>query len=169
MSPSFRLRAMQAQDIPAVLAIQAECYSDVLPEDENVIRARLQAAPDFAWVAEDVHGVCAYLVTYPSALGKVTPLSGLFQLPDQPDTLYLHDLAVASRVHGCGLGPQLVRHALSQARALQLSHTALVSVQDTRAFWQRFGYREQPLHCAQQRQHLRSYQCESYYMSRKLA
>lgn len=160
---------MQQHDIPAVLAIQAECYAGVLPEDEGVIRARLRAVPDFSWVAEDEGGVCAYLVTYPGALGKVTPLSGLFQLPEQPDTLYLHDLAVATRAHGRGLGPQLVRHALAQARAHQLGHSALVSVQGTRGFWQRFGYREQLISCAQQRQHLRSYQCESYYMSQELA
>ena len=47
----FKLRAMQVRDIPAVMSIQEESYAA-----ETVIRARLAACPQLAWVAEDELG-----------------------------------------------------------------------------------------------------------------
>jgi len=49
---------MQERDIPAVLAIQEESYAAAVLEDEAVIRSRLAACPELAWVAEDAEA-CA--------------------------------------------------------------------------------------------------------------
>ena len=159
----FSIRLMHDPDIPAVLDIQAQAYANDLLESEAVIRARRASAPRHAWVAEDDQGVCAYLFAYHSRLGKVTPLDGEFRSPAQPDCLYLHDLAVARRAAGRRIGPALVREALGQARQQQLRFSALVSVQDSQAFWNRMGYAEHqpdPEHAA----HLHSYQVPATYM-----
>ena len=103
----YQLRAMQERDIPAVLAIQEESYAAEVLEGEAVIRSRLAAFPQLAWVAEDDDGVCAYLFAYHSRLGKVTPLDGEFCTDGEADCLYLHDLAVAGRAAGRGIGPAL--------------------------------------------------------------
>lgn len=163
----FSIRLMQEQDVSAVLAIQLEAYSPDLFESETVIRARLASAPQHAWVAEDDEGVCAYLFAYHSHVGKVTPLDGDFCIPAQPDCLYLHDLAVARRAAGRRIGPALVREALGQARQQRLRFSALVSVQESSAFWNRMGYTEQqpnPEHA----EHLFSYQVPATYMVRSL-
>ena len=79
----------------------------------------------------------------------------------------LHDLAVARRAAGRRIGPALVREALGQARQQQLRFSALVSVQDSHAFWNRMGYAEHqpdPEHAA----HLHSYQVPATYMVRPL-
>jgi len=123
----YQLRAMQERDIPAVLAIQEQSYAAEVLEDEAVIRSRLATFPQLAWVAEDDEGVCAYLFAYHSRLGKVTPLDGEFCTDGEADCLYLHDLAVAGRAAGRGIGPALVRHNLQQAGAAQLRYSALVS------------------------------------------
>src|SRR5690606_31394087 len=136
----YQLRAMQERDIPAVLAIQEESYAAEVLEDEAVIRSRLAAFPQLAWVAEDGEGVCAYLFAYHSRLGKVTPLDGEFSSDGEADCLYLHDLAVARRAAGRGIGPALVRHNLQQAGTAQLRYSALVSVQDSTGDWSRLGY-----------------------------
>ncbi|HYD59404.1 MAG TPA: hypothetical protein VEC35_03575 [Noviherbaspirillum sp.] len=62
------LRQMIADDVSSVVAIQDECYVTDAIESEAAIRARLEVAPSCAWVAEDMRGVCAYLVGYPSEL-----------------------------------------------------------------------------------------------------
>lgn len=46
MTPT--LRPMRTSDIPAILAIQAEAYSDMLLESAEVIALRLQASPELA-------------------------------------------------------------------------------------------------------------------------
>ena len=99
----MRTARMAEADMDAVLAVQAACYPPAMREAADVVRARLRASPDTVFVARDAQGVCAYLFAYPSRLGKVTPLGGRFSLPETPDTLYLHDLAVAPRAAGQGV------------------------------------------------------------------
>ena len=134
----MRTTPMAEADLDGVLAVQAACYPPAMQEAADVVRARLRASPDTVLVARDADGVCAYLFAYPSRLGKVTPLGGAFAVPDAPDTLYLHDLAVAPRAAGQGVARRLVDAML--ARAGGLRHSALVSVQDSRRFWESLGY-----------------------------
>ncbi len=129
---------MAEADLDAVLAVQAACYPPAMQEAADVVRARLRASPGTVLVARDADGVCAYLFAYPSRLGKVTPLGGEFAVSAMPDTLYLHDLAVAPRAAGQGVARRLVDAML--ARAGGLRHSALVSVQKSRRFWESLGY-----------------------------
>ena len=165
---NYHLRPMGEHDIPAVLAIQAESYASELLESAEVIRQRLLAFPDLAWVAEDAAGVCAYLFGYRSHAGKVTPLDGVFAEPEQPDCLYLHDLAVAARAAGRGIGPALVQRNLEQGRARRLQYSALVSVQDSQAFWSRLGYADHGELDDAQRRNLESYGVPAVYMVKPL-
>ncbi|MBV2131276.1 GNAT family N-acetyltransferase [Pseudomonas sp. MAP12] len=159
---------MGEHDIAAVLAIQEESYASELLESTAIIRQRLLAFPDLAWVAEDAHGVCAYLFGYRSHAGKVTPLDGAFAEPADADCLYLHDLAVARRAGGRGIGLALVQRLLDQGRTGRLRYSALVSVQGSQAFWSRLGYAaEAALDSAQQR-NLASYGVPAVYMVKPL-
>lgn len=142
--PDFHLRPMREDDLDAVFVVQAQCYPPPMQEAGAVLRARLRAAPATVLVADDGAAVCAYLFAYPSRLGSVTPLGGAFAPAAAPDTLYLHDLAVAPRVHGRGLARRLVEDMLGLGPALGLAHAALVSVQGTRAFWEGLGFAARP-------------------------
>ncbi|KGF81792.1 hypothetical protein IA69_11090 [Massilia sp. JS1662] len=154
---------MTEADLDAVLAVQAACYPPAMQEAADVVRARLRASPDTVLVARDAAGVCAYLFAYRSRLGKVTPLGGHFALPDAPDTLYLHDLAVAPRAAGQGVARRLVEAMLVRAGGLR--HSALVSVQDTRRFWESLGY----LPAAGDPAALATYPDDALYMARRLS
>lgn len=162
------VRAMTADDVTAVLAIQAECYVPEMNEAATVIRGRLQSSPDSAWVLEDAQGVAAYLVAYRSVLGKVTALGAGFAPAAVPDTLYLHDLAVAKRARGTRAGAVLVEQAWVMARREALAYSALVSVQNSRAFWTQLGYRLTDTLHPRQAEHLASYSTECGYMTATL-
>lgn len=162
------LRPLRASDIPAVLSIQQACYPADIQESEAVIRARFAGFAPFCWVAEDEGGACAYLFAYPSRIGKVTPLDADFVAANEPDCLYLHDLAVAPRAAGRGLGPALVARLLALASTQQLRHSALVSVQDSARFWSRLGFAAHPPLDQPQRRHLASYPIPAVYMVRPL-
>ncbi|QLF95011.1 GNAT family N-acetyltransferase [Pseudomonas sp. ABC1] len=154
---------MHAQDIPAVMLIQQACYSAEVLESEAVMQSRQASVSDTCWVAEDMQGVCAYLFSYRSRLGKVTPLDGELCHAEDADCLYLHDLAVLPRMAGQGVGPSLVSHALKLARP-RLGHSALVSVQDSQGFWSRQGYRPHGPLPVQQQANLDSYGIPAVYM-----
>lgn len=159
---------MQENDVPAVVAVQSECYEYLIQEDEETIRARFHTSPNTAWVAEDSHGVCAYLVAYRSRVGKVTPLGGHFDIPSTPDSLYLHDLAIANRGKGSGLGAALIHCAWDHAQAEGLQYSSLVSVQNSHAFWRRHGYHDFKNLDSAESENLQSYVGTAWYMVKNL-
>ena len=165
---AVRLRAMRADDLEAVLAVQLACYGADFVEDGALIARRLAAAPHTGWVAEQAGAVRAYLAAYPSVLGKLTPLHGEFEPAPAADALYLHDLAVHPSAAGLGLGPRLVRHAWAQAAQAGWTHSTLVSVQASVGFWARHGYAATTPAGDEQRARLATYPGDAVYMVRRL-
>lgn len=136
------LRPVRAADLDAILQVQAACYPPSMQESAQVVQARIAAAAGTSFVATHHNGaILAYVFAYRSRLGAVTPLDAEFDVDPDGDALYLHDLAVAPAAAGSGLGRRLAARLLAQAREAQLAWCALVSVQDTRGFWERLGYR----------------------------
>lgn len=162
------LRLMRTDDLPAIMDIQLQVYSDALQEAPETIEQRLAQVPDLALVAEDQQGVCGYLFSYRSQQGVITPLDGLFVESIHSDCLYLHDLAVAPRALKRGIGPSLVKHKLKLARQAGLQHCSLVSVQDSAFFWQHLGFQTQNTANPQQASALESYGVPAVYMQRTL-
>jgi len=139
---------MLPADLDAVLRIQAACYPAAMQEPATVVAARMAAACGTCLVGSHEGVVRGYLFAYPSRLGLVTELSAPFAPARQPDTLYLHDLAIEPCALGRGLARALVDDALRRARALGLAHAALVSVQDSAGFWHALGWRAAATHDA---------------------
>lgn len=167
MTDMHTLRLMHAEDLPEIMDIQLEIYSDELQESPETVAQRLAQVPDLAIVAEDQHGICGYLFSYRSQRGAITPLDGAFVEPTHSDCLYLHDLGVAPRAGRRGIGPSLVKHKLQIARQAGLQHCSLVSVQDSAPFWQRMGFQKQSVINKQQARALNTYG-DSVYMQRSL-
>ncbi len=161
-------RPLTVDDLPGLLDVQRACYGDEYVESAEVFTRRLASPAQCSLVLEDGGRVCAYLAAYDSVLGKVTPLHGDFEVVPQPDTLYLHDMAVLPQLAGRGLARALLDPLWRQAQARGLRQSALVSVQGSQGFWERHGYAAQPLHDAAQRQRLAAYGAGAVYMVRGL-
>ena len=139
------VRTMQQADLPAVVKIQDNCYSDTLFESPDLVALRLASHPSWCWVAEHAladgsANVLAYLFSYPSLDGKVAKLGSKFAQYRQANVLYLHDMAVSDSARGFGLAQQLLVHAQAQALANGLTRLALVAVQGSVPYWQRQGF-----------------------------
>jgi ribosomal protein S18 acetylase RimI-like enzyme len=160
----MRIDAMREADLAAVLAVQAACYPPPMQEAADVVLGRMHASPDTVLVARAGGDVCGYLFAYPARRGKVTPLGGAFALPPDADTLYLHDLAVAPRAAGQGIARRLVARLMDHGAARGLAHSALVSVQDSRRFWESLGYVSTPAGPGV----LSGYPSDALYMTRRL-
>lgn len=143
-----RLRPMLPADLAAVLDIQAACYPAAMQEPAAVVASRIAVAGSTCLVGMQDGVVRGYLFAYPSRLGLVTDLNAPFKIAHEPDTLYLHDLAIAPCALGRGLARALVDDAVRLARTLGLPHAALVSVQDSARFWEALGWREASTQCA---------------------
>jgi GNAT superfamily N-acetyltransferase len=164
----LKLRQMCEGDLAEVMRIQAECYPTSMQEPEAVVLSRIAAAGGTSLVAH-VEGVaCAYVVAYPSVQGGVTRLNHPFELPTEPDTLYIHDLAVPPGAAGRGLARKLVAGLVDRALARGLAHAALVSVQDSHAFWERLGFAVTHKHSQDALAALATYPGCALYMTRRL-
>jgi len=168
-SAPILIRAIREDDLDAVLRVQAACYPPAMQEPRAVVLARLRAAGGTTLVA--VHGgaVCAYVFAYRSAAGAVTPLDAMFDIQDKGDTLYIHDLSVAPGAAGLGIARQLVDRLRALAAGAGLRQCALVSVQDSQAFWERLGFAERPCAGDDARLALASYPPVAVYMCSALA
>ena len=162
------IRPLALADLPGLLDVQRSCYGGGYVESAEVFSRRIACPTQCSLVLEVQGRVMAYLAAYDSMMGKVTQLHGEFEPAPHPDTLYLHDLAVGPQWAGQGYGQALRQWLWSQASGRGLRWSALVSVQDTQAYWQRQGYHPQPLSDATQRQRLGSYGPGAVYMGQPL-
>ncbi|WP_167759803.1 GNAT family N-acetyltransferase [Massilia horti] len=163
---TFTVRAVCEHDLDAIMRIQAECYPPSMQEPEEVVLSRIRTAADTSFVAIDGDVVSAYVFGYPSRLGAAAPLNSRFVVPANANTLYIHDLAVSRA--GSGLARRLVARIVERATERGLANCALVSVQDSLAFWERFGFQTEPAPGPELRAALESYPGNALYMIRSL-
>ncbi len=137
------IRNMQLTDMPAVMAIQAICYTDITPESETSMRAKLLASPATCFVATLENTVAGYLISLPWEFANPPALNAeQCTLPENPDCLYLHDLAIAPHARSAGGAPALVNKFLAQLPILQLQRASLIAIQNSAAYWQRYGFQQ---------------------------
>ena len=160
----IQLRALGVADVDAVLRIQAQCYGADFVEPRDVFTRRLQTTEHCSWAAMQGNEVLAYLAAYWSRPGAITPLNGDFGEYADASVLYLHDMAVSTEAAGKGVAKRMVEAAKQQARARGVQRTALVSVQGSQHYWERQGYKVEPVTNAAQQQHLASYGEAALYM-----
>lgn len=135
------LRLLSPADVPDLLRVQAACYGAALVEGAAVYARRLASPAQCGLGVRAADGTLqAYLAAYWSVRSAITPLHGEFECHPEPDTLYLHDLAVHPRHAGRGLAQRLLAGAWAAAQVRGVRQAALVSVQGTSAFWQRRGF-----------------------------
>lgn len=163
------LRSIRESDLDAVLRVQAACYPPPMQEAGAVVRSRIRAAGDTTCVAELGGQVCAYVFAYRSTRGAITPLDAPFAPAPAGDTLYIHDLSVAPSAAGSGLARRLFERLQALAREQRLENCALVSVQDSQAFWERLGFREAACAGETARLALATYPPAALYMCTRLA
>lgn len=151
------------------MAVQEACYGAGFLESAEVFGQRLASPANCSLVAVEGDAVLAYLAAYRSVRGKVTALQGAFDTPaGRPDTLYLHDMAVHPGCAGRGLAGALLEALWREGRAAGLRYSALVSVQGSRAYWERRGYAVREPASPEARERLAGYGAEAVYMERSL-
>lgn len=126
---------------PAILTLQREVYHTIEPESLEVMRGKWLASPEYCFVHRDGSGVGAYLLAH--AWHSMLPPRLHAALPDEltGNILFVHDLAIAPRLAGHGVGRSMVEHLLRCAADDGKQSALLVAIQASRPFWSKFGFR----------------------------
>lgn len=135
------IKTVSESDLPRVVAVQKDSYPQQLWEEEAVFRDKRRLFPEgaFGWYQDGV--LQAYVFVHPWRKGETAPLfTANMVLPENPDCLYIHDLAIAPAARGKGAARALVAAAFALAEQNGLEHFSLVAVQNSESFWQKFGF-----------------------------
>ena len=132
-------RAAEA-DLDAVLAVQARVHT-VAPESRAVFASKREAFPSGTLVFDRAGTILGYGVFHPWTVDDIPTLHALpFRMPERPDCLFIHDVALLPEGRGRGAARALVARARDEARARGLGRLALVSVYGTVPIWSRCGF-----------------------------
>ena len=164
------VEALRAQDMPAVMRIQAQGYTAIVPESLASMSAKLQAAPRTCHAAWRQGELVGYLLALP-VRGLALPAldSPGCAIDPAADALYLHDLALAPAARGSGAGQALVERTLAVGAQLGLQRALLVAIQGSAPYWQRQGFDLLDPSSPALRAKLASYGADAQLMQRPLA
>lgn len=134
---------MAETDIPSVASI-ADRVHPAFPEDPAIFAERRQLHPEGCWVLDRDGGLAGYLVSHPWRAGRVPALNALLGcLPSDPDLFYIHDLALLPAARGSNAPRPVLERIVSHAHGQGFARMALVAVNGSIPFWNRFGFRVQ--------------------------
>ncbi|MDF3127444.1 GNAT family N-acetyltransferase [Rheinheimera sp. 1928-s] len=131
---------LSAVDVPKLMLVQQDCYSEELVESAAVMAARIAACSQTCWGYFIEQQMAGYLLAYPSVLGSITPLAAAFPLYQNANCLYLHDMAISVDFRGQSLAPELLKHATAETEKMGLQALALVAVQGAEGYWAKQGF-----------------------------
>jgi ribosomal protein S18 acetylase RimI-like enzyme len=138
---SLRWRAMTVRDIAEVQRISDLIHPDY-PERDDVVTEKLMLAPSSHFIAEDGEGtVRGYAVAYPWIADDMPKLDVFIRkLPDKPEVLYIHDVALLPSARGGPLVPDLLKRLSKVARAQGLGGFTLAAMYGSEAAWFQRGF-----------------------------
>lgn len=133
---------MQGDDLPAVDVIARQLHPEY-PEAPAVFTERLALFPEGCTVCRDGEGrAVGYAVAHPATVGRPPCLDSLLgALPDPPESLHLHDIALLPAIRGRGLVEDFLTGLWALARELSLHRLTLIAIAGREAAWHRRGFR----------------------------
>ena len=132
---------MAEADLDAVCAVARAAFPNH-PEDRDVFADRLALSPGGCFVlAAGDEPARGYLIAYPWRLDDAPPLNTVIgRLPEAPNVLYLHDLALAPEARGGGHAARIVERLAEQAAQARWPAITLVAVNRAAPFWAGLGF-----------------------------
>ncbi len=139
-----RWRAMREADLPAAFAL-SKAIHQAYPESPEIARERFTLAPQWCRVLTAGDALCGYLVAHPWRRGTPPALDSLIgTLPDAPDCLYIHDLAIAPQRRGKGDAAALLE-SLQREAFTDYPVIALISTGPATGYWRKQGFTPCPI------------------------
>ena len=133
-------RALTGYDTTAVEQIAAIVHPSFY-ESPEVLAERQRLYRNGAYLLEIGERPAGYVLSHPWRSGTLPGLNELLgELPANPDTYYIHDLALLPVARRIGAASFIVEALSKHAAAHGLPTMTLVAVNASQSFWQRHGF-----------------------------
>ncbi|MBX9758173.1 MAG: GNAT family N-acetyltransferase [Beijerinckiaceae bacterium] len=137
------IRPLSQADVSAVGGIQRLLYRADLIEDLDSFQHKIDLFPRGCLGAFKGNELRAYVFSHPWKLGAPAPLNNAdYRLPEGPDCYYIHDLAVHPDNRSEGIANAFIEALCTVAYREGLNTFSLTAVQDSEAYWARWGFAE---------------------------
>lgn len=131
------VRPLTLADLPAAMALQAECYPPAIRDGEAAFASRIVHAPDWCWTIETDGRMDACLLSHPwPSMAPPSPDTVLTEAVG--DCWYIHDLSIAPHARGEGLARHLLAACLDAHP--DISRSELVAIPGAEPVWLRLGW-----------------------------
>jgi GNAT superfamily N-acetyltransferase len=140
----MEIRPLKREDVPQVLVVQEDCYPRDLLEDEETFSCKLHLFPEGCLGAFEDGRLIAYVFSHPWSFGEYVPLhEELDSLPEAPDCVYIHDIAVLRAWRRQGIADMLITRLFDLAHAHHRGRVALVAVNRSERYWEGYNLRRE--------------------------
>ncbi|MGW6914787.1 GNAT family N-acetyltransferase [Kitasatospora sp. NPDC054939] len=145
MDDDVRIRPLADGDWAEVAALEAAAYTaSGLSEGREALESRGRASPGSCFALEHRGRLGGYLLALPYPLYRCPDLALAEADGFRSRNMHAHDLVIAPRLRGRGLGPRLLGHLAGTARGLGYERLSLVAVGGSHVLWSPLGYRAHP-------------------------
>jgi predicted N-acetyltransferase YhbS len=142
MDTTVTIRPALPADVKAYVSIETDAYFPEFAESGKTFLSKLNAFPAGCKIAELEGKPVGYLLSHPWTLNDPPALDcEPFLIPKSPDSFFIHSLTLSKNAHGKGIGTKLAQTALQLASEFGYSNIALISVQGSHQFWEKFGFK----------------------------
>jgi GNAT superfamily N-acetyltransferase len=119
----------------------AEVIHPDMPERSEVFAEKIALAPATARVAVADGRIVGYAIAHPWRLGAIPKLDRFLErLPEAPDCIFVHDVALLPEARGHNLAATFIDHLRAEACARGIGALSCVSVYGTTVLWARLGF-----------------------------
>lgn len=138
--PQPTIRPIQEDDWASILALQAEAYYALAPEDQSVLRSKQRLGPTSCLVASRGSEIIGYCLAHPWTGEQPAGLYRCYAQPAGEDCLYIHDVVVSPQAQGTGIAGRFLTRLETLARKDRRKQISLVAVQGADRFWARHHF-----------------------------
>lgn len=133
-------RPLRRADFEAVMRLADRLHPDA-QERAEVFVEKWRLFPAGCFALEQNGAMLGYAISHPFRVNEIPPLDAfLGTLPDRPDCLFLHDVAIAAQGRGYGCAAVLIDRLVDIAKQQKLPALALVSLYGSNVLWTRLGF-----------------------------
>ena len=139
----FDFVTIGAKEIAGVLKVQERAYESFYQESVESFLSKIEFSPKTCYGVLDGDRLIGYGISFPWLGSAVVELnSSLNPVDENPNVLYIHDIAVEPEYRGLGIAKELLRLMAVNATLLGLNSVVLVAVAGSSTYWLRQGFIE---------------------------